>query len=180
MLTLIDNKKWTILEFFLVNPTIEIHLRALSRKLQISATWISKAVAGFEKSGFIISKKDQESRLIRFRANQDNLNFKRLKISYNFYSLHQSGLLDCLIESYSKPETIVLIGSYRRGEDDEKSDIDIAVITSKNHNGNYSKFEKKLKRKIKILELKKSKVEKEFMNTLANGMVMYGYLDIRR
>ncbi|MFH1682980.1 MAG: nucleotidyltransferase domain-containing protein [Candidatus Woesearchaeota archaeon] len=177
MLSLVDNKKLKIISFFLEHPTEEIHLRALARKLKISPTWITKILNSLVKARLVITRKREN--VLMIKSNRDSNEFKRLKISSNLYRIHESGLWDALIDTYNKPECILIFGSFRRGEDTEKSDIDLAVITSKNINKDWSKFERKLDRKIKIQELKKEKIEPEFMNTLSNGIILYGYLEVR-
>ena len=95
------------------------------------------------------------------------------------YSLYDSGLIDFLKEKYQFPETIIIFGSYSKGEDTEKSDIDIAVITRLEKNLDFSLFEKKLQRKINLLELKNlEKAKKEFINNLINGIVLDGVIQI--
>ncbi|HLC88984.1 MAG TPA: nucleotidyltransferase domain-containing protein [Candidatus Nanoarchaeia archaeon] len=180
MLTLIDNsKRWQIIKFFLDNPTLKVHLRSLAKRLGISTTWIAKSLPSLEKAGFLSVARNQETRLLTIYANRDDLAFKRLKLSSNLFYLHESGLLDKLISLYNKPESIILFGSYRKGEDTEESDIDLAVITALKLQFDWAPFEKKLHRKIRVLELKKGKIEAEFKSTLANGIVLYGYLDLK-
>ncbi len=180
MLTLIDNsKRWQIVKFFLDNPTLNVHLRSLAKKLKISPTWIAKSLPSLEKAGFLSVKKDPETRLLTICADRDALAFKRLKLSSNLFYLHESGLLDKLIGLYHKPESIILFGSYRKGEDTEESDIDIAVITTLKIQSDWTPFEKKLHRKITVLELKKGKIEAGFKSTLANGIGLYGYFEMK-
>ena len=173
---LVTNKKDLVLRFFLENPTTEIHLRELSRQTQISFPWVRKIVLQLSKEGYVLKK--EERGLVLVKANRDNQLFLALKKSANFFSLFQIRLIEKLVELYERPQTIILFGSYSRGEDTEESDVDIAIITRRKCTISLSSFEKKLKRKIKILELKPEKIEKEFMNTLANGIVLYGYLEI--
>ena len=82
-------------------------------------------------------------------------------------------------EQYGHPEAIILFGSYSRGEDTETSDIDLAVATTKKLSLNLTLYEKKLKRKISIHEITLEKVSEEFLNNLANGLVITGYLKIK-
>ena len=76
------------------------------------------------------------------------------------------------------PDAIVLFGSASRGEDIEGSDIDLFLV-AKEREINLRKFEKKLKRKISLhFEDSVSKVPKELMNNIINGIVVYGYLKV--
>ena len=70
---------------------------------------------------------------------------------------------------------MVLFGSFARGEDTEKSDIDIVVVGGAG-SANAGLFEEALGRKISIHELKPRDVEKEFLFSLANGFVLHGAL----
>lgn len=174
METLVSSKRDMILWFFLENPTNEVHLRQLSRKLRISLPWVRKTVDELARKGFV--RKRKLGGLVLVKANRDSRLFLALKRSSNIYSLWSCGLVDCLIESFGKPEAIVLFGSYSRGEDTESSDIDIAVITTRTVPVDLARFEKELRRGLQILRISASKIEKDFQKTLANGIVLYGYL----
>jgi len=71
-----------------------------------------------------------------------------------------------------------MFGSYEKGEDTEQSDVDIAVLSNRELKLKLQKFEKKLLRSISIKILPRDKTQKEFWNTLANGSVLYGYLEL--
>ncbi|MFH2021382.1 MAG: nucleotidyltransferase domain-containing protein [archaeon] len=169
----ITKTKMNLMDFFYQNPNKEIHLRALGRELGISHTWIKNLSSDLVKKGLLVSK---TGLAITLKANMDSLQFKRQKLLFNIASIYRSGLLDFLIETYNHPKAIILFGSYRYGEDNEQSDIDIAVITSRHMASDISHYEKKLARKISIKELEGS-ISKEFRSTLSNGIVLYGYLE---
>ena len=177
MISFITNKKGLVTEFFLQNPTREAHLRELARKTGISFPWVRKLVYGLAKEGLLLRKK--EHGLVLIKANRDNRLFRAFKQSYNLLSLHTSGLVSKLDEEFHRPQAIVLFGSYSKGEDIETSDIDIAVISNKDYSADLSGFEKKLQRSIKIQVLPRERIEREFWNTLANGIVLSGYLDVK-
>ena len=59
--------------------------------------------------------------------------------------IKESGLLDFLVDNFF-PDAIVLFGSASRGEDTEKSDIDLFLVAEREEI-ELSGFEKKLKRK---------------------------------
>lgn len=176
METLVTNKKDRVLIFFLQHPTKEVHLRELARILRISFPWIRKISSILVKEGYLSKKKERGFVLIK--ANRGHALFQASKRSYNLFSLYKSDLVLFLTEKYQRPEAIIVFGSYSRGEDTEESDIDIAVLTKRQEEINVSLFEKKLQRKIRILELKRKDIEKEFWNTLINGIVVYGYLEL--
>ena len=74
------------------------------------------------------------------------------------------------------PQSIVVFGSYQKGEDTEDSDIDIFVEANE-EKINLEKFEKLLNRKIQLHFNPNFKTySKELKNNIANGWVFGGYL----
>jgi predicted nucleotidyltransferase len=97
--------------------------------------------------------------------------------------LNQHSVIEDLIKEYDNPETIVLFGSFAHGEDIEKSDIDILIITTNESKGKINKtlisFEKEINRKISIHVLPNlHKSSEEFKNNTANGITLHGYLKV--
>ena len=165
-----------VLEFFLKNPITTIHLRELARRIDFSSAGCLKSLRLLVKKNFV---EEHKTKAISNYKAKISSKFIQLKKIYNIYSLYDSGLIDFLKEKYEFPEAIILFGSYSRGEDTEKSDIDIVIITSLKKNLDISKFEEKLERKINILELKNlKKAEKEFINNLINGIVLEGVFEL--
>ncbi len=164
------------LEFFFKNPTTTIHLRELGRQIGFSSAGASKSLKNLAKQNLV---EEQKTKAVSNYKAKLTPQFIQLKKIYNLYSLYNSKLVDFLKKEYEFPDSIIIFGSYARGEDSEKSDIDIVVITRLEKSLNLSQFEKKLQRKINILELKNlKKAKKEFINNLINGIVLEGVLQI--
>lgn len=164
-----------VMELFFKYPERKFHLRELERLTGLSLPGVRKIAAKLEKENLLISKKEKHVK--NFAASR-NEKFVLLKRAYNTYSIFVSGLLHFLKEKYEEPEALVLFGSYSKGEDISKSDIDIAVITPKQESLDLSLFEKRLGRKINLYEIETKKAEPEFLNGLANGIILYGYLKV--
>jgi predicted nucleotidyltransferase len=170
----LSQKEKKVLNFFLENPTTETHPRALSKEIKISHTWINKSIEKLKKAGLITIKKDNE---VNIKANRDSRFFKILKRSSNLIKLEESGIITYLDEKFNHPETIILFGSFAKGEDIENSDIDIAVFSKKtSENLNLSHYEQILKRKISI-QIIRGKLDKDFKVSLDNGIVLEGYYE---
>lgn len=163
------------MEFFFRHPERKFHLRELERLTGLSMPGVRKIADRLVKEGLLESKREKVVK--NYYAKRDE-KFVQIKRAYNLYSIFSSGVLDFLKSKYKEPEAIVLFGSYGKGEDISKSDIDIAVITPKHEKLDFSGFEDKLARKIKIYEIKLEKAEKEFLNTLSNGIILHGYLKV--
>lgn len=76
---------------------------------------------------------------------------------------------------------MILFGSYAKGEDTKESDIDIAIITGQKDCPEFEAYEGHLKRKISLHLIENMKNEKrEFINSLANCIVLYGYFEVEQ
>ena len=155
-------------------PLRTFHIREISRILNISAPSISKAVKKLEKESMIISKKGV---VYEIKANIDNLDFKQSKRAHNLKSVYDSGLFNYLYENFQL-DNIILFGSYSKGEDTEKSDVDIA-IESKEKNLELSKYEEKINRRINIEFIDFSKLKKELKESIINGIILSGYITLK-
>ena len=172
---LIKDNTYRVAKLFFDYPEREFHIRELARLTKLSPPGILKIIKKLSKEGLVLIDKGKLTKNVR--ASRTNI-FLAKKRAYNMDSIFSVGLVDLLREKYEEPEAIVLFGSYSKGEDISKSDIDIAIITKKSINIYLEKFEKALNRKINIYEIIIKDSDKEFLNNLANGIVLYGYLKI--
>tara|TARA_Y100000310_G_C20634976_1_gene790667 strand:+ start:631 stop:1143 length:513 start_codon:yes stop_codon:yes gene_type:complete len=168
-----DNKDKVLNQIF-ENPTYSFHIRELARITKLNPNTIINITLNLKKENIIIKRKNKN--LVEIKANIEDKKFIRKKRIFNLKQLYNSGLVDFLIEFYNEPESIVVIGSYSRGEDIERSDIDIVIITNKRENPEIKIFGKKLKRKMHILAMKREDISQEFFKNLINGIVLHGYL----
>src|SRR3989338_2033533 len=120
-----------ISEPFFKEPEREFYVRELAKLLKKSPTTISKYLKEYESKKILISKK---------------------KLNHNLNVLHESGLIEYLVEAFNHPEAIILFGSFSKAEDNKNSDIDLLIISSKKQEPNIEKFEKKLNHKIRSEE----------------------------
>ena len=126
---------------------------------------LAKEMLIIKEKGMVITK---------VMANRENSDFTRLKRLHNLELIYTSSLINHLSESYNHPKAIILFGSFSRGEDIEKSDIDIAVITNKKLNLDLPKYENILKKVINLHEVNLDKISEEFKANLLNGIVLDG------
>lgn len=162
-----------VLEYFVEVPE-EIHIRGLSEKVGMPYPSVRKALKDLEEKGFLES--DKKSKMIFYSPEGEK--FRRAKKLINLEKIEGSGLAK-LLDKELRPEAVVLFGSYLEGRDSEDSDIDIAVVNGRDKNPDLNKFEEELGRKIQVTQVKNLKEEtREFRNTLANGLVLQGYLEV--
>ena len=165
-------------EVFFINPTKKHYLMDISRKIGLAHTSVKNNLNKLVKWG-LITKNIENKRSRKFPIYQANLNsnyFKRYKALYNLSFILDSGLIE-FIEEKLTPKSIVLFGSYQRGEDIETSDIDL-FVECKQKELDVSSFEKKLMRKIQLhFNENFNSYSKELKNNIINGIVLNGFLE---
>lgn len=158
-------------------PNKTFHIRELTRMTKFSTTAVVAAVKELLK--YKIIKKEKTALTINIKADLESEFYYFYKRIFNLYNLEV--MVHYIKESY-RPETIVLFGSFAKGEDIENSDIDILIITSRKVFGlgeTIESFEKEFNRKINLHILQSiEKSSTEFKNAAANGIVLHGYLKV--
>src|SRR3989344_3387916 len=143
-----------VTELFFKFPEKEFSLSDIAKETGVAKANLGSIIDGLEQIGFLTIEK--LSKIWRIRANRSNWSFLRSKIVYNLNFAYQSGLIEFLYEYYKHPKSIVLFGSFRKGEDVSSSDIDISI--EQEELKEYStlvlkellEFEKQIGRKIQI------------------------------
>jgi len=121
--------------------------------------------------------KDKDSGRWSIEFNKDNQKAIELKRVENLQMIYESGLARFLQNSFPGA-TIILFGSYSRGEDVQTSDVDIAVIGlkgKKNNELNLTIFERLLQKKIIINFYHSFKeIHKHLKENILNGIILSG------
>jgi predicted nucleotidyltransferase len=166
-------------EIFFNEPTKFHYLIEISKKSKIAHTSTKKYLTTLKKEGIIKEKIDKRGKRIfpSYIANLDDSAYRMNKKLHNLSKIYYSGIVASLKEKIM-PKSIILFGSYNRGEDIESSDIDI-FVEAKKQDINLQQFEKKLKRKIELhFNENFNNYPNELKNNIANGYVLYGYLEV--
>ena len=156
----------------------KLNQRQIAKLLKVSPTAIAKSIPKLEKENLIIKEKQKNMNLNLIMLNRNNKISMQLKRTENLKLIHEAGLNEFLEEELPGA-TIILFGSYSRGDDTTSSDIDIAVIGRKEKAIILGNFEKRLERKI-ILNFYPSlkEVHKELKENLCNGIVLSGGIEL--
>lgn len=159
-----------VLEIFFKEPT-QIHfIKEIGKKINLAPTSVKNNTEALLKEELI--KKINSKPFNGLIANRENQKFLDYKQVYNLFSLIQ--LKEEIINKIG-PKTIILFGSYQRGEDIENSDIDVLIISKIKKNLNLSIFEKNLSRKIHLTFADNlEKLEKGIKENVKNGWVIHG------
>ncbi len=118
----------TVLELFIKNPYERYYLREASRILNISPMTVKRAFDLLVKERLLV--REEFKNQILFRANMNSPTFKHMKIAYNLAWLEEKDVVEFLKEKLAGLSSLILYGSYAKGENDERSDIDLLAISS--------------------------------------------------
>ena len=121
----IFTSKYRVMTQLFMHPGMEFTLTEISGGTGLSKATVSRIVQKLRTTGFV-SVQDLGV-IYRIKANADSPIYKREKVVYNLHMLVRNNITEFLTQKFSTPRCIVLFGSYRKGEDGDGSDIDIAV-----------------------------------------------------
>ena len=146
--------KWTrlqseILRFLCIRAGQAFNLREIARQLKVTPTAVSNALKELKTSGLVSVESSKTINLMSILLNRDNKKAIEFKRAENLRMIYESGIFDLLYNEFPGC-TIILFGSYSKGYDVSSSDIDLAIIGTKERKIDLSKFDKLLERKVSI------------------------------
>lgn len=155
-----------------------INQNNMAKELKVSPTAISKAIKYLEKENLAKVVKSKTMNLILIELNRDNIKAMQMKRVENLKQIYESGLIEEL-EGTFQGATIILFGSFSRGDDTISSDIDLAVIGRKEKEVDLRKLENMFKRKIIINFYPNLKdIHKNLRENICNGIVLSGGVEL--
>ncbi len=167
-----------VLRFLFMNAGESFNARGLAVPLRVSQPAIAKALPLLEKQGLIHVSKDKKSKRLSIELNRENPLVIGMKRADNISQLYESGLAEFLKEKFPAC-TIIVFGSFSKGEDTRKSDIDIAIIGAKSRTPDLSSFEKKLMKEIRINFYHSfKKIGNELRNNILGGILLSGWIEL--
>jgi len=164
-----DNKWDKILKVYYENPNKSYTIRELAKLTKIPKSTTQKYLQELKKKELI----SQDNRPSHNRL------FKIKKINYYVEKLIEIGLIDFL-EKELNAETIILFGSFRKGESEKESDIDLFIESMVKKEVNLNSFEKKIKHKIDLfIEEDINKLPENLKSNIFNGIKLQGFLRLK-
>lgn len=167
-----------ILRLLFIKFGSSLNQRAIARLLNVSQPAIMKALPKMKELEFIKVEQDKDSKRWSIELNSDNSKVMQLKRIDNLKQIYEYGLVDFLEKEFAGG-TIILFGSYSRGEDTINSDIDFAIVGRKDKKIDLSRFEKIFERNIFINFYSSFKaVHKNLRENIFNGIVLIGGIEL--
>ena len=157
---------WRVAEIFFIEPTKVNYIKEISKKINLAHTSVKKHILTLDDMGLI---KETSQVFKGYKAIRENPDFVFQKKISNLIMLKNSGIIEYLKEKY--PKSIILFGSYYKGEYIETSDIDL-FVNSKKFGFNIKKFEEYLNRNIHLLFAEES--NKKIIESINQGSIVYG------
>ena len=179
-----ETAKLRVLEVLFLYPEKEFSMTDLAKEAKVAKANIGKILEELRSKDFIgVTKLNV---MWRIKSNQQNKGFARSKIIYNLNLIYQSRLADFLVDFFKNPKSIILFGSFRKGEDISNSDIDIAIESedSKEYRiiqlKELAGLEGKIRRKIQLHLFNRKNIDAGLFNNIANGIVLSGFLEVKK
>jgi predicted nucleotidyltransferase len=171
------NIKEQIKNHFFVNPSSMLRVREIERVLKLPLPSIIKYCKELQNEGILTIVKT--GNVLFYTADKMNPSFLLEKRLYNLRLLYISGFIEFLKIELSNP-SIIVFGSFSKGEDREDSDIDLYVETPSKKEISLDNFERVFKRRLHVFRQKNIREikNKNLVNNIINGILLNGFVEI--
>lgn len=171
---------WKVLRHFLANPSTEFYIRELARSLKLSPGSAQIYCNAYAKDGILISENKANAKM--FRLDNSKPVVKAIKKFYFLERLESLSFTEQVVKTNLGLITLAIYGSYASGEYDEKSDIDLLVISdNKTNRESFIKLQKTLGKSIQLTEFttaewlsKRNKNEPFIISVIHDHIILFG------
>ena len=176
----IASKEERVLELFLNEPTKHWHFSKIMSSANVSRRVASRWLNKFQDEDIIRHIKPK-AKMPYFQGNWEHVNYKNQKRVYTLNKLYETGLLNRL-QILKNVKTIVIFGSFARGDWNTNSDVDIFIFGNP-EDLEFGKFWKGLgfqgkSREVQVYTFKSKEEIKDvcsgLMNNIAKGYFVKG------
>ena len=121
-----------LLSHFLRNPTTKFSVKGAAKQLGLSPSSVSLAARRFELDGILKGERKGLAKLYCLK-NEAPL-VRAFKVTHTLAMLQDAGLVGKLLKADGSLISIALLGEYASGAYDERSDLDLLVLSQKEKN----------------------------------------------
>lgn len=163
--------KWDkVLEVFYEQSEKLFTVREIAKLTKIPKSTVQKYLVELKKSNLIDEKNKAKTTLL----------FRTKKVNFYIEKMIETNLIDHLKEKLN-PSCIILFGSFRKGESEKDSDIDIFIETQEKKELNLESYEKKMKHDIHLfIEKDINKLPENLWHNVINGIRLDGFVRFKR
>lgn len=167
-----------VLALFMKNPYEKYYLRETARILKMSPMTVMRSLDLLTKEKLLEKQKIKNQ--ILYTANIKSPAFRHLKIAYNLAWLERKGTAEFIRERLPTVSSLVLYGSFAKGEDDEKSDVDFLII-SQSKKAMDMELSQHLGREATVLNFTPTQWSEEakknralYLDVITEGIILFG------
>ncbi len=171
-----------VLYWFFAYPDDPIGLNDLSKAVEIAKTTAKMMVKQLKNVGFL----DVEliGKIWRIRCIKEHTYNTTIKIPFNLDLVYASGIVQEIRQQFPGARSIILFGSYRNGDDTDKSDLDIGIEVIDDKELEIVEFPKiplgfRKSVPVKLHIFTRNKIDLNLFANIANGIVLDGFLEVR-
>lgn len=172
-----------VIYWFFAYPAAEVSLNDLTKLVSISKSSAHDVVSLLVREKFLRLK--ILGKVWRISCDQQHPFNTTKKIPYHLELVYNSGVIEEVLRLVPNSRSIILFGSYRKGDDVDSSDLDLAVETLDGEEvqilnlGEIPKFGYREKVKVHLLKFSRNKIDLNLFANLTNGIVLHGFLEAR-
>jgi predicted nucleotidyltransferase len=164
-------------------PTKEFSLNDLCSAANISKTGAKVVVEQMISEGFL--RREIIGRLWRLSCDQKHPYNMTRKVPYHMGLIYESGIIESVHAAIPNVRTIVLFGSYRKGDDVDTSDIDVAIEIVGDEQpkilelGMIPRLGYRKDVVVNLHVFSRNNISLNLFANIANGIVLEGFLEVR-
>lgn len=169
--------------WFFAYPEKEFGLNELVEHLGISKTTANRVVNELIDIDFLCLQ--EIGNMYRISVNQSHSWNLTRKVPFYLQHVYESGIVDEILAKYPSARSIILFGSYRKGDDISTSDLDVAVEVLDDNElevtdfGTLSKLGYRTNVPVSLHIFSRNHINMNLFTNIANGIVLYGLLEVR-
>jgi hypothetical protein len=170
------------IQWFFAYPDRDIGLTYLAEMIGVAKTTARKIVLKLIEEGFLF--KEELGKVWRISCNKNHPYNHSVKIAFNLELAYQSGILPEIYKIVPNARAIILFGSYRKGDDTEKSDIDIAAEVIGNEDlriiqlGILPQIGYRKNVAVNLHVFSRNKIDLNLFSNIINGIILEGFLEV--
>jgi len=165
----LDKTEWKVLNLIADEPYRKFYLREIAKILKISPSSAKKALDSLKKLN--LTKEESIANLRIVSGNIEEKLLKQIKITRNIK------FIEPLIKKLEPSTSIILYGSFAKGENDLQSDIDMLVISNKKRGFEIHEYKGYKIQIVKMTPAQWKKTKKEnlaFAREVKKGILLKG------
>ncbi len=175
--------KSRILNFFYDFPEEEFSFNEICEATNTSKTTAKEVVEELIANRWV--ERTVVGKLWRLRLNVSDPRVKNYKIVHNLDLIFGTNLIEFLTSNYPRARALILFGSYRKGDDLSKSDIDVALEIpglariQVIQGGVIDKLGYRENVAVNLHLFSRQTVDPNLFANIANGIVLHGFLEVK-